>query len=41
VTFAPGRVTKALKQQFFDWVLESYTAVAPPKLAARVSALPE
>ena len=35
VTFAPGRITKALKQQFFDWVLESYKAVAPAKLAAR------
>jgi predicted DNA-binding protein (MmcQ/YjbR family) len=33
VTFRPGRVTKALKQQFFDWLLESYRAVAPAKLA--------
>ena len=33
VTFTPGRLNRALKQQFFDWVLESYTAVAPAKLA--------
>jgi predicted DNA-binding protein (MmcQ/YjbR family) len=38
VTFAPGRITKALKQQFFDWVLESYKAVAPAKLAKSVDA---
>ena len=36
VTFAPGRITKALKQQFFEWVLESYKAVAPAKLAKSV-----
>jgi len=34
VTFKPkSRVSRALKQQFFDWVLESYKAVAPAKLA--------
>jgi predicted DNA-binding protein (MmcQ/YjbR family) len=33
VTFKPkGRISRALKQQFFDWVLESYKAVAPAKL---------
>jgi predicted DNA-binding protein (MmcQ/YjbR family) len=38
VTFKPGRLNKALKQQFFDWLLESYTAVAPTKLAKSVAA---
>ena len=34
VTFKPkARMSRALKQQFFDWVLESYKAVAPAKLA--------
>jgi len=34
ITFKPtGRITKALKEQFFDWALESYVAVAPKKLA--------
>jgi predicted DNA-binding protein (MmcQ/YjbR family) len=33
VTFKPGRISKALKQQFFDWMLERYSAVAPAKLA--------
>jgi predicted DNA-binding protein (MmcQ/YjbR family) len=33
VTFKPGRINKALTQQFFDWLLESYMAVAPAKLA--------
>ncbi len=37
ITFKPtGRITKALKQQFFDWALESYKAVAPKKLSAAV-----
>ena len=36
VTFKPRRVSKALKQQFFDWILESYVAVAPAKLARSV-----
>lgn len=39
ITFKPtGRINKALKQQFFDWALESYKAVAPKKLAREVSA---
>ena len=38
ITFKPsGRISKALKQQFFDWALESYKAVAPKKLAREVS----
>ena len=36
VTFRPGRLSKALKQQFFDWLIESYTSVAPSKLARAV-----
>jgi predicted DNA-binding protein (MmcQ/YjbR family) len=36
VTFRPGKLTKALKQQFFDWLIESYTSVAPSKLARAV-----
>ena len=37
VTFRPGKLTKALKQQFFDWLLESYASVAPKKLASMIS----
>jgi len=37
ITFKPtGRITKALREQFFDWALESYAAVAPKKLAREV-----
>ena len=38
ITFKPAsRMSKALKQQFLDWALESYKAVAPKKLARQVS----
>jgi predicted DNA-binding protein (MmcQ/YjbR family) len=37
VTFTPGRLSKALKQQFFNWLIESYTSVAPSKLARAVA----
>lgn len=33
VTFRPGRISKALEEQFDEWMLESYRAVAPKKLA--------
>jgi predicted DNA-binding protein (MmcQ/YjbR family) len=41
VTFTlPRRMSKALEEQFFDWLLESYTAVAPAKLAKTISITP-
>ena len=36
VTVRPKKVTRALKQQIRDWMLESYKAVAPAKLAKTV-----
>jgi len=34
----PRRISRALKQQIFDWVAESYGAVAPAKLAKAATA---